>query len=272
MTISNRLLFICLLCLPSMAGMAQKDSIASQWEVTNVRMLGLGGSEVLDTYLSPEKYKGSEIRYISHTLRQREDSKWLNYFIHEGNMSTNEDRSGDGTTLGFLYDFRYARHRSWLTAGNRLLLEAGGMLNAGLGLLDNTRNSNNPAQVRCFLHVGASGAATYRFHLGSKACALRYEAMVPLIGLMFSPNYGQSYYEIFSRGDYDHNIVPTTPFSAPTLRHSLTADFPLLGLRWRVGYLGDFQQAEVNNLKQHVYTHALVIGIVRHFNITHIKP
>ena len=114
-----------------------------------------------------------------------------------------------------------------------------------------------------------TGIVSYRFKLFSKQLLARYELNLPLAGIQFSPNYGQSYYEIFSRGNYDHNIVPTTFVSAPEWRQMLTIDAALSrSITLRIGYLGNIQQSKVNNLRQHVWTHRFLIGFTRRFSIT----
>ena len=274
---------LCLsLLLAPMAAMAQNDSLqtllsqpgtvlTNDKDITNAIMVGIGATQILDTYLSPEKYRGTEVRYLSHTTRERQSSRWSRQIVHQGDIAYADNRSGDGNEVAGMYNFQYAWHYNWRMAEGRLNIKAGAMVDATVGFVYNTRNGNNPAQARVALNVSPSAVAAYRFRLWNRPFMARYEVSAPLAGLMFSPNYGQSYYEIFTRGNYDHNIVPTTFAATPSLRQMLTIDFTVGRITLRVGYLGDMQQAQVNNLKSHTYTHALVIGIVRTFRIFKIK-
>ena len=238
----------------------------------NALMLGIGYTDILDTYLSPEKYRGTDLRFLSHTRREKDSTCLVHQLLHEGCIATADNRSGNGGEIGGGYTFAYSLLRKWqMPVGScHLRLLAGGTAELSVGFLYNTRGSNNPAQARLALQMKPTVAADFDFRLfrrQQRPFTLHYEASAPLCGLMFSPNYGQSYYEIFSRGNYDHNCVPTTIASTPSLRQMLTLDFRALHTTWRIGYLGDWRQASVNNLKQHTYTHALVFGIVRRFRI-----
>lgn len=246
--------------------------LSSNKIITNAQMISVGSTDILDTYLSPEKYTGIELRYISHTIRRREGRKWSRLLVHQGSFSKVESRSGDGNEIAGMYTFTYGAHRNWHLLDGRLSLKAGGQADVTAGFLYNTRNGNNPAQARLALNIAPSAGATYRFRLFKHVSSLNYEVSTPLFGVMFSPNYGQSYYEIFNKGNYDHNIVPTTIASTPSLRQMLTLDFTLHHTTLRIGWLGDYRQAKVNNLKYHEYSNMLVIGIVRHFKITRIIP
>lgn len=225
--------------------------------------LALGGSDYLDTYLSPEKYRGFEGRFISEVLRDSRKRPMSYSLTHEGMIATTDNRAGTASELSGSYDFAYSMmYRTSLLDGKlRLLL--GGMVNYNLGFTYNTRNSsNNPAQGYMSLGIGPNVMLRYDLPLWGKTFLINWEARMPFVGLMFSPNYGQSYYEIFNRGDYDHNVVFTS-LAVPQLRHHLNVDVPLTErCALRVGYLGDYRQAKPNNLRQHHYYNAATIGIV----------
>ena len=251
------------------------QSTDPQKVITRSTMIGLGTSNVLDTYLSQEHFTGPGLSFLSTIERNRTDCRWSTIMEHEANISSIKDRPDMKHELEGAYNFYWGKLYSWQLMDNRLKLQAGGLVNASLGVIYNTSNSNNPAQARAHLNLMPTGTAAYRFQLFKHNLVARYEFSLPLAGIMFSPNYGQSYYEIFSRGNYDHNIVPTTFVSAPEWRHMLTIDIHLTtqpsSLTLRIGYLGNMQQAKVNNLRQHVYTHRILIGVTKRFSIVNVR-
>ena len=238
----------------------------AQTSVTTAYEVGLGSTHILDTYLSQEKFRGTGLSVLIASERRQPDRPWLTAIEHELNFTSADDRADNVNELQGDYSLFIGRHRTWQF--QRLELQAGGMAALNIGFIYNTSNSNNPAQGRLSLQLMPSGAAVYRFPLLGLQWTARYELQLPLAGLMFSPNYGQSYYEIFSRGNYDRNLVPTTFVSAPCFRQQLSLDCQVSRrLTLRIGYLGDYQQSSVNNLKSHIYHHRLMLGFVRNFSI-----
>lgn len=247
-------------------------------------MIGVGPSRILDTYISQEKYSGVGITYLYIRAGKKPNKRWQNNIEHEVDLSKTRDRSHTTSMLEGNYNLYWARlatligqprssspsspsspsSSSRASSPSSLHLQAGLAANANLGFLYDMSTSNNPAQARIALNLMPTAIATYAFNIKQQHFSLRYELNLPLVGLMFSPNYGQSYYEIFSRGNYDHNIVPTTFVSAPNFRQLLTLDWQV-SEKWavRVGYLGNYQQADVNNLKSHIYTHRFIIGVTK---------
>lgn len=241
---------------------AQSDTM----KVLNAFMVGVGTTNLLDTYLSPEKYRGTELRLMWQSVREPNYSKWSREITIQGDVAFAGNRAGNGTEMAGMCNFCYAWHYNWHFANHKLNLKLGGMADTNVGFIYNNRNGNNPAQARVYINLQPSAVASYQFILHGRPTFVRYEVAVPLVGLMFSPAYGQAYYEIFSEGNYDHNIVPTTTVSTPSLQQMLTLDYKLGRTTIRAGYLGDFQQSYVNNLKTHIYTHALIVGFVKRFS------
>lgn len=251
-----------------------QDTLRSNKVITNTQMLGIGAVNTLETYLSPEEYTGTELRYISHSVREN-GTKLSRELVHQAQILSVRNRRENNNELGGFYNFQYNWQYvlgQWNVGEGELRLKVGGGVDTRLGFLYNMRNSNNPAQAYGQVNIAPKAVAAYRFRLRNLPFQLRYEVQVPLIGLAFSPNYGQSYYEIFTRDNYDHNLVVTSPVSAPSLRQQLTLDFTVRHTTFRVGYLGDYQQAKINQLRQHVWSNLLVLGIVRKFSINKFIP
>ena len=187
------------------------DSSARTRFITRATMYGVGFTNVFDTYLSPQEYKGVDFRISRESMRM---TKWMN-----GNVS--------------LQSF----------------------FQADLG--------NNPAQARAYINLDASGMAIWDLRIKNYPISLRYQVNLPFAGIMFSPNYGQSYYEIFTLGNWNGVINFTSLHNQPSLRQMLTVDFPVGRAKMRLAYLWDAQQSKVNDIKTHTYSHVFMVGFVK---------
>ena len=226
--------------------------------IRSYKAFGAGFCKVQDTYLSPEEYKGTELRYLSHTIREREGKKWASLIINEGYGAIGNSRSENGATLSGAYHFMYGRMRAFSLFDGKMKVWAGAQGELALGMIYNTRNGNNPAQAIANIDVGGLVRAEYPV----KKVTISYEAACPLLGVTFSPNYGQSYYEIFALGQTDRNVRLTTPFSAPSLRLLGTLHIPLGRATLSVGYRADVRQSDTGGLKRHLWNNQLVVGYV----------
>ncbi len=266
----QRIIVLACFCVQAFSLFAQSEVSAPT--IVNTKLVGIGYSAILDTYLSQEHYSGVELRFIDHTTRHADGRRWSTQLVHSAYISSTTPRSDDNTFLAGMYSFSYSRHRNWHFMSDALEVKAGFTAEANAGFLYSTVGGNNPAQARLAINVGPSAAARYRFEVGRHIWALRYELMAPIVGVMFAPNFGQSYYEIFSRGDYDNNVKLSHPFNSPSMRHMLTLEIPIRKTIFTIGYLGDYQQADVNMIKYHNYSHMLVVGLTKRFKIKDIAP
>lgn len=254
----NILLFYC------GRGFSQEE--AGNRYVVRSTLWGLGVSNIFDTYLSPLEYKGPEMRFMHERMRMTGlmDGKVSTQSIIQFNISQTKNISKTARSYTGMMNWSYAMHYQHRASDNFKIL-FGPMIDTNLGFIYNTRNSNNPAQAKAYLSLDASAMAIYKLKIKNYPIIARYQMNLPVMGMAFSPEYGQSYYEIFSLGHHGRNVLFTSFHNAPSLRQILTLDFPLGKSLIRMGYLCDIQQFRLNNLKSHMYSHNFMIGFVRSF-------
>lgn len=235
---------------------------------TRSTMFGIGGTNRLETYLSPLEYTGPEVRFMRESIRMTHmwGGRVSTQQFYEGNFSYSKNPTKDSEYLSGDIDWRIGWHYNW-TPLPALRLMAGLQTGLSCGFVYNTSNGNNPAQGELSTNIAASGMAIYRFNWLRRRFSVRYQFDMPLAGLMFSPNYGQSYYEIFSLGHYDRNVCFTWPGNAPCFSQLLTVDVPIGSGTLRLGYRCDIRQSHVNNLKSHTWSNLFMIGFVKHFRL-----
>lgn len=240
------------------------DSAARTRFVTRSTLYGIGYANVYDTYLSPQEYTGIDFRLSRESMRMTGMMKGnvSRQSFFQSNLSYTHNRVDNNNTISGLVNWNYGLHYNFQVTPNLKLL-AGSMIDLNGGFIYNLRNSNNPASARAYINLDASGMAIWNFKIKRYPITLRYQVNAPVVGAMFSPHYGQSYYEIFTLGNSGGVIKMTSLHNQPSLRQMLTCDFPVLTTKMRIAYLWDVQQSRINGLRTHIYANAFMIGFVK---------
>jgi hypothetical protein len=249
-----------LLLLPAfpLATRGQSDTLNLPLPVNNATLFGIGNVELYDTYLSPLKYKGTSFRLLNERMKQMHwfDNRFVSQQIIEMELALAENPARNAMEYWFTLGYNWGGHYNLLKT-DKLRISAGGIWNISAGILYNERNGNNPASARIYSNINLSVIAFYKY----RNATFRWQMDTPVAGVLFSPNFGQSYYEI-SLG----NTVGTANFASlhnqRALRNYLTVDFSLGGFSFRLGYLGAYYQTKVHDLQTHTYSNSFIIGLV----------
>ena len=235
---------------------AQADNTKQYLLTTSTENISLTTVDLLDPYLSPLVYTGVGVGY------QHSDMKYFKKYVgkmsHESRFSIlaantyNPQYSSSVNYVGGQYQWGMHYHFRPLEG---LHLLAGG--NAGLlmGVKSNERNVNNPVNVDAALDLGFSGIANYDFSLWRKKFTLSFQLEFPLLGMMYVPMQGASYYEMFTGGDLSNTLHLSSLHNRLARTSGLKLEIPTKNSTWHVGISTSKLKYEANDMffKQNNY-------------------
>jgi len=262
------LILLPITCLAEQEGF---EPIPDRSLVARTVLFGIGRTNQLDTYLSPMEYTGLQVSFLTQRERMTHLAKRHISFqsTFQGVFTSTDNPAETANYFGgrLAYDAGWHYHYSPL---KNLDLKAGALVGTDLGFLYNSRNGNNPAQGHFSADISLSAGASYAFNIRRLSMRAGYQADFPMIGMMFCPEFGESYYEIYQQGA-GHDIIFAHPGNALSFRGLLTLDFCLPRITLRVGYLSDIRQRNARSLKYHDTSHSFMFGFVRHFQLMRMK-
>lgn len=231
-------------------------------------LIGIGGSNLRNTYFSgPEtKYNGLGLRILNERMKKTSlaGGRISSQQILHLELSLVENAANTVNVFGGFADYSYGLHYRFEPVENLKIL-TGGSVRGILGFMYNTQAANNTTTLHIDLDLVASAAAIYSFRIKNFPLTVRYQMDLPFMGALFSPKYGQSYYEIFGLDNTSGIISYSSLYNKFAMRNYLTVDLPLGNLIVRTGYLNNAYYTEINHINVHNVSHSFMLGLVREF-------
>lgn len=228
-------------------------------------MLGMGGYQMRDRYLSQVDYSGIGFRFMNERMRLLKSSDRVSrQNMVNVDVSSALNGAERANFLSAFVDYSIGYHYRFLP-DPYFKIFMGCSARGMLGMVYNTRNGNNPMTVHGDVDLNFSLLAIYEFHIKKQPLAIRYQFETPFAGVLFSPVYDQSYYEIFTLGNTAEIFNFNSFHNKFAMRHYLTLDFPLGNMTVRTGYFGSYYSTDVHKIDRHIISHNFMLGFVKEF-------
>lgn len=242
-------------------------------------LLGAGSVYVYDEYLSPLSHTGFSIFLSTDYIKPLkwgvvdepnvafENGKWFNQFVFSMNPSYVSSKAGTNIWHGNL-ELRNNILRE-VPVGPAWNIAAGGFTAITFGGRYCSDNGNNPGSLDLGLDVGATFSAEYGFTLLHRKVTLSYQGSLALAGLSFSPEYAESYYEIFYLGNTENVVQVTHPFNRQRWWQQWRFVLPAEGRKsgWQLSYWNEGDVRLLNNIRTRVLSNYFTVGYVRYFHV-----
>lgn len=230
--------------------------------VTRIYSIERGSSSVLATYLSPLRYTGSATGISGFWTKAMPFSpeKAIMHFNTRLTFDNLTNPAKTASMIGLTGSFSWGM--SWRTSlPLGVQATAGGAVGIEGGALYLTRNSNNPVEAIANASLDIRASLARPVKIGRLPILLRDEVSLPTVGAFFSPDYGETYYEIYLG---NHRGLCHAGWWGNNFRidNHLCAILDFGRTAMSVGYRFNAYTQWACSLNTKVFTHCLTIGVI----------
>lgn len=214
----------------------QADTTKHYLLTTKVVSYGISTPHILDPYLSPMTYSGTGIKYETNSSKylssKKTDYSTQGKLVISANLLQNPSQSGEMQLLGVKSAWGINYH---IPIKSKIRILVGGLWDVDFGFKNVPRNQNNPINVDLATNINLAGSMLYDLNFLQRKFCFRMVLSSPILGYMFVPQAGTSYYNMFSIGNMANTFHLSSFHNKQGLYQSYSVDVPMNKITWRLG-------------------------------------
>lgn len=211
--------------------------------------IGVGNVTLTDPYLSPFEYSGAFLYCSQKTMSlvTPTNSK-LSYTLGGNYKIGNAKHPNYGNKLYFFDINFFGGMNKHYSLNNQLLWLLGGDLDVTIGGKYMPRNINNPFSLDLNSNINVTSSLLYDFLLFKQPLKCSYNVKVPIMGTMFVPLRGLTYYEMSTVGSWADMFHFSSFHNRMMIKQDLNLDILLHFSTFRLSIQHQMLKYNANNM------------------------